>query len=287
MTALLTTLVEESAAPLACVESQFAADSTGFGTVTYRRWYDAKYGREMKAHGWIKAHAMVGVNTNVITAIRVTGSDRLSHNLRAVRRRLDGLDELDGPLVLALHPPRLVVGARAGRGQHVDDVVAGVLRLGRDRPRGPLYLADPPVVRERPALLLSCIHRITSVATLRAHVKRVDMELRRIHNGPHGNQGDQGSKAERRDAGRLDAPSMQGERKGSVDAGGRARRAGPEWVAAALGQHCRQQSGAGLSLSRATSCPVRASSIAGKCLGITTFSRGMRRGVGRTSRGGR
>jgi transposase len=75
MTALLTTLVEESAAPLACVESQFAADSTGFGTVTYRRWYDAKYGREMKEHGWIKAHAMVGVNTNVITAIRVTGSD--------------------------------------------------------------------------------------------------------------------------------------------------------------------------------------------------------------------
>jgi transposase len=75
MTALLTTLVEESAAPLACVESRFAVDSTGFGTVTYRRWYDAKYGREMKEHGWIKAHAMVGTHTNVITAIRVTGSD--------------------------------------------------------------------------------------------------------------------------------------------------------------------------------------------------------------------
>lgn len=72
LTALLTTLVEESAAPLACVESQFAADSTGFGTVTYRRWYDAKYGREMKEHGWIKAHAMVGTTTNVITAIHVT-----------------------------------------------------------------------------------------------------------------------------------------------------------------------------------------------------------------------
>jgi transposase len=75
LTALLTTLVEESAAPLACVESQFAADSTGFGTVTYRRWYDAKYGREMKEHGWLKAHAMVGTTTNVITAIRVTDSD--------------------------------------------------------------------------------------------------------------------------------------------------------------------------------------------------------------------
>ena len=75
MTPLLTTLVEESAAPLACVESKFAVDSTGFGTVTYRRWYDAKYGREMKQAGWIKAHAMVGTHTNVITAIHVTDSD--------------------------------------------------------------------------------------------------------------------------------------------------------------------------------------------------------------------
>jgi transposase len=74
LTPLLTALVEESAAPLAAVETQFAADSTGFSTCTYRRWYDAKYGREMMEHGWLKAHAMVGVTTNVITAIRVTDS---------------------------------------------------------------------------------------------------------------------------------------------------------------------------------------------------------------------
>jgi transposase len=72
LTPLLTALVEESAAPLACVETQFAADATGFGTCTYKRWYDAKYGREMKQAGWLKAHAMVGTRTNVITAIRVT-----------------------------------------------------------------------------------------------------------------------------------------------------------------------------------------------------------------------
>jgi transposase len=74
LTPLLTTLIEESALPLASVESKFAVDATGFGTVTYRRWYDAKYGREMKAHGWIKAHAMVGTATNIITSIRVTDS---------------------------------------------------------------------------------------------------------------------------------------------------------------------------------------------------------------------
>lgn len=71
---LLTKLIEESAAPLACVESQFAVDSTGFGTAVYRRWYDHKYGREMKEHGWVKAHASVGVTTNIVTAVRVTDS---------------------------------------------------------------------------------------------------------------------------------------------------------------------------------------------------------------------
>lgn len=72
MTPLLKTLVEESAAPLAAIETRFAVDSTGFGTATYRRWYDAKYGREMREQEWVKAHAMIGTLTNVITAVNVT-----------------------------------------------------------------------------------------------------------------------------------------------------------------------------------------------------------------------
>lgn len=75
MTPLLTALIEESAAPLAAVEPRIAVDSTGFGTAVYRRWYDQKYGREMKEHGWIKAHAAVGTHTNIVTAIRVTESN--------------------------------------------------------------------------------------------------------------------------------------------------------------------------------------------------------------------
>jgi transposase len=75
MTPLLTALVEESASPMTSIETRFAVDSTGFSTCTYRRWYDAKYGREMKQAGWVKAHAMVGCTTNVITAVRVTDSD--------------------------------------------------------------------------------------------------------------------------------------------------------------------------------------------------------------------
>lgn len=75
MTPLLTALIEESAAPLASVEPKIAIDSTGFGTAVYRRWYDQKYGREMKEHAWVKAHAAVGTSTNIVTAIRVTDSN--------------------------------------------------------------------------------------------------------------------------------------------------------------------------------------------------------------------
>jgi transposase len=72
MTPILVSLIEQSAKPLASVETTFAADSTGFGTTVYRRWYDAKYGREMTKATWLKAHAMVGTTTNVVTAVHVT-----------------------------------------------------------------------------------------------------------------------------------------------------------------------------------------------------------------------
>lgn len=50
-TPLLQALIKASAEPLAGVESDFAVDATGFGTVSYTRWYDHKYGREMKKQG--------------------------------------------------------------------------------------------------------------------------------------------------------------------------------------------------------------------------------------------
>lgn len=75
MTAILTSLVEQSAAPLAAIESSFAVDSTGFGTCSYVRWYDEKWGKPMKRATWIKAHAIVGTVTGVVTSVKVTGSD--------------------------------------------------------------------------------------------------------------------------------------------------------------------------------------------------------------------
>jgi transposase len=72
MQPLLTTLVEESAAPLKAIETNFAVDGTGFSTNTYASWFDHKYGEEKRSQRWIKAHAMIGVKTNVITAVKMT-----------------------------------------------------------------------------------------------------------------------------------------------------------------------------------------------------------------------
>lgn len=72
LTPILAQLVTASAAPLASVESTFAADSTGFGTRQFYRHFTAKYGKEMVAHDWLKLHALIGTKTNVIAAATVT-----------------------------------------------------------------------------------------------------------------------------------------------------------------------------------------------------------------------
>jgi transposase len=72
VTPLLKTLIEESAAPLKAIETNFAVDATGFATSTYARWFDHRYGREKREQTWIKCHAMVGVKTNIVTAVEVT-----------------------------------------------------------------------------------------------------------------------------------------------------------------------------------------------------------------------
>jgi len=72
LTPILRALVEESAKPLRSVETDFAVDSTGFSTSVHRRWFDAKYGRVHSVSEYVKAHAMVGVKTNIVTSVEVT-----------------------------------------------------------------------------------------------------------------------------------------------------------------------------------------------------------------------
>jgi transposase len=78
LTPVLKQLIAESSLPLRAVESCFAADSSGFATGQFSRWFDAKYGEEKQKHDWVKVHVMCGVKTNVITAVEV--SERHPHD---------------------------------------------------------------------------------------------------------------------------------------------------------------------------------------------------------------
>ena len=71
LTDILKSLVRQSSLPLAAVETDFAVDSSGFGTSRFTRWYDKKYGRMREKAEWVKVHIMCGVKTNVITAIEI------------------------------------------------------------------------------------------------------------------------------------------------------------------------------------------------------------------------
>jgi transposase len=59
--------------PLKAVETDFAADSSGFSTSRYVRWFNKKYGRETDNREWVKCHLMVGVNTKTVTAVDISG----------------------------------------------------------------------------------------------------------------------------------------------------------------------------------------------------------------------
>jgi len=70
---IIKSLIIQSSLPLASVENNFAADSSGFMTSRFSRWYDHKYGVEREQHDWVKCHLMCGVKTNIVTAVEIDG----------------------------------------------------------------------------------------------------------------------------------------------------------------------------------------------------------------------
>lgn len=72
---VLVDLIERSALPLASVECDFAADSTGFATSVYHRWFDHKWNKLIREAQWVKGHAICGVKTNIITTCAVTAGE--------------------------------------------------------------------------------------------------------------------------------------------------------------------------------------------------------------------
>jgi transposase len=74
LTQVLVDLVELSALPLRAVETDFAVDSSGFGTRNIKTWYSTKHGRDIESRDWRKVHAMAGVRTHIVTALQVSGA---------------------------------------------------------------------------------------------------------------------------------------------------------------------------------------------------------------------
>ena len=68
LTPILQSLIVQSSLPLASIEVDFAADSSGFTACRYARWHDHKYG-DQKQKDWVKVHLMCGVKTNIVTAV--------------------------------------------------------------------------------------------------------------------------------------------------------------------------------------------------------------------------
>ena len=75
LTPILEALIQQSAVPLAGIESHFSVDSTGFGTDVHDEWFEEKHGqpsqRRQRAR-YITAHVMSGAETNIVTAAKVT-----------------------------------------------------------------------------------------------------------------------------------------------------------------------------------------------------------------------
>jgi transposase len=75
LTPLLREMITETSLPLKAVEVDFAADSSGFTTSRFHRWFDHKYGAVRQQHEWVKVHLMCGVRTHIVTAVEIRDKD--------------------------------------------------------------------------------------------------------------------------------------------------------------------------------------------------------------------
>ena len=75
LTPILHSLITETSLPLKAVEVDFAANSSGFTTSRFIRWFDHKYGAVRQQHEWVKVHLMCGVRTNIVTAVEIRDKD--------------------------------------------------------------------------------------------------------------------------------------------------------------------------------------------------------------------
>jgi transposase len=69
-------MINKSCLPLVNFENDFAMDSSGFRTTQSFQWLETKHKkikRQTKAwHDWYKLHINCGINTNIITSLKIT-----------------------------------------------------------------------------------------------------------------------------------------------------------------------------------------------------------------------
>jgi transposase len=75
LTPILNDLLIKSSLPLAHVEDSFAPDSSGFSVSRFVRWVDEKYGTIKSGRDWVKAHAICGTKTHIVTAVEIHDRD--------------------------------------------------------------------------------------------------------------------------------------------------------------------------------------------------------------------
>jgi len=72
LTPVLRDLIGESSLPLKAVETDFAIDSSGFGTTSMVTWFNKRYGHDQDNADWLKVHLMTGVTTNIVTSVEIS-----------------------------------------------------------------------------------------------------------------------------------------------------------------------------------------------------------------------
>jgi transposase len=70
LTPILEGLIIKTSLPLSAVETDFAADSSGFTASQLNYWRQHKYGKKQE-HAWVKVHIVCGVKTNIVTAASI------------------------------------------------------------------------------------------------------------------------------------------------------------------------------------------------------------------------
>jgi len=175
MTGVLTALIEESAKPLAAVESDFAIDSTGIGTTTYRRWYDHKWGKERSIQTWVKVHAMTGVTpTSSRRSARPPKSRLTPRNFRRCSRAplspstcaRSRVTRRTRPVVIS-GPYRLSALCSSSRSRTAHRIAHVAPRAGVRRPLD----ADVALLPVPPPEFLTHYHKRSNVETTFAMVK--------------------------------------------------------------------------------------------------------------------